>query len=397
MTEFVIIVPSAPLPPSVVVSPSQALAVSVTNEQGPQGPVGPQGPQGDVGATGPQGDVGATGATGVQGPQGEVGPQGDAGADGLQGATGATGATGAQGPVGPQGATGPSGPQGATGATGATGAQGPVGPQGPGSLPPYAEPPASPNAFDFEARTAVTADLAALGFTFRRVTATAGPMVRVGEIDKFRGRGTTTPALGSLEYRSSLSKGRLYIQLPAINSCTYTLTKPITVPTTTASHGAMCWGKVITPANYNGSGYSFLHLVAMFKTAGGFPDAATQLGAGYYLNNHVQQRVSYFGTVTDNDLGLPGVDMRDVKIVTARATPTNMTWSCDFASSYTDAYLMFGIGNSGGVASLLQHAGLHLEPGSNFTAVCDVVPWHCCIDYLRLYTGDLTNIWAGSL
>jgi len=124
MTEFVVVVPRAPLPPTVVVTPKLAVSVDVTNEQGPVGPTGatgatgPQGEQGELGATGPQGpqgDVGPTGATGPQGdvgPVGAQGPQGETGAQGPQGDVGATGATGPQGNVGPQGATGATGAAG---------------------------------------------------------------------------------------------------------------------------------------------------------------------------------------------------------------------------------------------------------------------------------------------
>lgn len=267
-----------------------------------------------------------------------------------------------------------------------------------GYTPPYSKPPATPNAFNFEAKTAVTADLAALGFTFRRHTATAGTMVRAGEIDKFRSRGAVTAALGPLQYRSSLIKGALYIQLPNINSVVYTITKPVTVPTTTVSHGATCWGKVTSIANYNGSGHSFLHSVGLFKASGGFADSGNHVGSGYYYVNHTMQRVNYFGgSFVDNDLGLPGVEQRDIKIVTVVATTPNMTWSCDFSSSYSDNYLSFGAGVSGGLASTVQHAGALIEGGVNFTAIADSVPWHYRIDYLRLYTGDLTNIWVGDL
>lgn len=110
MTEFVIIIPAAPLPPSVTVTPTRAVTVDVTNGPGPVGPVGPQGEQGEVGPAG---------AAGATGPQGEPGPAGAPGVDGADGEPGATG------PQGDAGATGAQGPQGVPGATGATGAAGP--------------------------------------------------------------------------------------------------------------------------------------------------------------------------------------------------------------------------------------------------------------------------------
>jgi hypothetical protein len=113
MPDFVIVIPTAPLPPSVTVTPTRAVTVDVTNGPGPVGPVGPVGPQGE------QGEVGPVGETGATGPQGEPGPAGAPGVDGADGEPGATG------PQGAPGATGAQGPQGVPGATGATGAAGP--------------------------------------------------------------------------------------------------------------------------------------------------------------------------------------------------------------------------------------------------------------------------------
>jgi hypothetical protein len=264
---------------------------------------------------------------------------------------------------------------------------------------PYQRPPTAPNAFNFEAKTAASADLAANGFTLRR-NSDGAALTRAGEIDRFRARGTTTPALGALEYRSSLIDGRLYLQLPAINSVGFTLTKPITVPTTTTSHGATVWGKVMSAANYNGSGHSFLHVVGLYKATGAVPDPSNFAGSGYYYQNHIQQRFAYFGNqFVDNDLGLPGFDIRDIKIVTVQATTPDMTWYADLASSYTNNYQSYGSGvvAGSGSASLVKYAGISLDAGTNFTAACNLVPWHYCIDYLRLYTGNLTNVWVSDL
>lgn len=95
---------------------SGALAtVTLPDEAGGSGTVGPPGPQGP---TGPQGPAGATGP---QGPAGPTGPQGATGATGaastVPGPTGPTGPAGAQGIQGPKGDPGVQGIQGATGTT----------------------------------------------------------------------------------------------------------------------------------------------------------------------------------------------------------------------------------------------------------------------------------------
>jgi hypothetical protein len=264
-------------------------------------------------------------------------------------------------------------------------------------LPAFIKPPASPNAFNFEARTATTADLATLGFTFRRLTATAGTMVRQGNIDKYRTRGTTTSALGALEYRSSLIDGRLYIQVPSINSIDYVLYKSVSVPTTTTAYGAICWGKVGSAANFNGSGFTFDNEVGFFKDSGGFADNTTLVGTGHYYTNHTMRRFITQGTATDNDMGIPSSIMEDVKITTIRATATNYTSVGEFASSYTGDVVFYSGGTGTGVASNLVYAGMHLGPGSAMTSIADSVPWHYCIDFLRLYTGDLTNVYVADL
>jgi len=128
MPDFVVVVPTAPLPPSVTVTPTQALTVDVTQEQGPPGPVGPQG---DVGPAGADGAQGPQGPQGDVGPQGDQGPQGETGLQGPQGVPGVQGATGPQGPQGAQGDVGATGAQGTPGVQGATGPQGPPGPQPP--------------------------------------------------------------------------------------------------------------------------------------------------------------------------------------------------------------------------------------------------------------------------
>jgi hypothetical protein len=84
--------------------------------------------QGVPGAVGPAGPAGASGLPGAAGPTGQAGPSG------APGATGATGPSGAPGPSGPSGPAGPTGPRGSTG---------PQGPQGepapkPVELPAYA-------------------------------------------------------------------------------------------------------------------------------------------------------------------------------------------------------------------------------------------------------------------
>ncbi len=157
---------------SIIISETDHLLVTLTDDseqdagvlpEGPQGPIGPTGPVGPIGPfgpTGPQGvkgDKGDTGATGTAGIPGVQGPKGDKGDAGNQGPTGPAGQhiTNATinssnhiiftlsdnttvdageippGPTGATGAAGPQGPQGNAGVNGSVGPQGPIGPQGP--------------------------------------------------------------------------------------------------------------------------------------------------------------------------------------------------------------------------------------------------------------------------
>ena len=71
--------------------------VTLAQDEGPPGPVGPRGPAGPQGPRGP---------AGPQGPRGQAGPRGP------------EGPRGAEGPAGPQGIRGPSGPPGESGVIG---------------------------------------------------------------------------------------------------------------------------------------------------------------------------------------------------------------------------------------------------------------------------------------
>jgi len=130
------------------IPPGPTGPIGPTGITGPPGPIGPIGPQGIKGDTGDTGPTGTAGIPGVQGPKGDKGDKGDAGDTGPEGThvtnatinsgnnhlvftlsdnstvdagvippgpTGNTGATGSQGPAGPAGPAGSTGPTGPTG------------------------------------------------------------------------------------------------------------------------------------------------------------------------------------------------------------------------------------------------------------------------------------------
>jgi hypothetical protein len=480
MTEFVIIVPTAPLPPSVTVTPTRAVTVDVTNGPGPPGPVGPQGEQGEVG---PPGDTGATGAPGPQGVPGAAGAPGVDGADGEPGATGAQGPQGVPGADGATGAAGPSnviqessGPtsltvgawpngtwlkRSGTAAVGATPSASDVGlgnvtndaqlkragadwagialQPGPpaggdallaeraadgakvriayadlsfsaGYIPPFIALPLVPNAFNFEARTATTADLAVLGFTFRRITATAGVMTRVGDIYPYRGVGTNT-ALGNLEYRSSLIKGRLFIQLPlAATSVSYSLTKAVAVPVTTINHGAYGWVRMSPCMVSTGNSANYINAtVLMFaKDTGGLPDVNNCVFNQFYVAN------TGSATVTHRDIGhiiasatTTGISLNttqytagndDISGLKVQSTATNLSYSAFVANSLTGVFATQpGAQPALGIGATLVHFGVKLDSGTNASAANQTTPFDYVIDFMRLHTGDLSGVWIGGL
>jgi hypothetical protein len=223
-------------------------------------------------------------------------------------------------------------------------------------------------------------------------------MVRVGGLDPYRARGSGVAALGPLEYRSSLIGGRLYLQLPAIDTIEYAIYKAVTIPTTTVSYGATVWGKVGSAVNFNGSGFTMLSGLGFFKDSGGFADTVNQLTVGHFTGTNLTRRTNVFNTLGDNNYGAPASMLwEDEHEVTVRASATNMTWYLSMASPTNGCSSYMGSGASGGVVTLLKYAGVYFLPGSVFSGVAGLFPYHYSIDYLRLYTGDLTNVWVNNL
>jgi hypothetical protein len=268
--------------------------------------------------------------------------------------------------------------------------------------PPYTKPPASPNAYNFEARLAASADLAANGFTFRRATATAGIMVRVGEIYAYRNVGTFTP-LGPLEYRSSLINGRLYLQLPvAAADIYYTLTKPVTIPNTTVRHGAQLWARAQGAFSYASSGFYAYCAAGFFYDATGNADVVSgrYALAAYYTATHAIRSADGLGGGTTNDMGLAYASIEDMKSIKVVATTPNPTATAEFWSSYNGGTLYFGGPPGTYTLASFGHAGLLLRPSSGGAApnlVQVSTPWDFAIDFLRLYQGDLSGVWIGGL
>lgn len=267
---------------------------------------------------------------------------------------------------------------------------------------PYMKAPASPNAYNFEASTASTADLATLGFTFRRATATAGTMTRVGDIYAARGIGSFT-ALTTYQYRSSLINGFLYIQLPTGTSdIYYTLTKSVSVPTTSTTYGAFLWARFVQASGYVSSGFNNLVSLAMFKDSGGNADITNYIEIGSFVTTGYIRRVGHTvsgsGTVTDNNMGLPISNMEDIKTLSVYATTTNLTYYAAFVSAYTPSYGYYtGGGPALGVASNMTHAGFLFRPGTSGSTTSPYTPFDYCIEFARFHTGDLSGQWIGGL
>lgn len=265
-----------------------------------------------------------------------------------------------------------------------------------GAWLPFTKPPTSPNAYNFEARTATSADLAANGFTFRRFTATAGTMVRVGEIYPYRNVGTFTP-LGLLEYRSSLINGRLYLQLPAnAVDIYYTLAKPALIPNTTTHHGAQIWARAQGCWSYASSGFLWYCGAGFFYDLGGNADGTTAkfAMASYYTGTHAIRALDVVGSTT-NDMGLAFSSLEDIKSIKIVANPTPSV-TAEFMSASTGNLIFFGQYN-GFVLTSFQHAGLILRPGTNIGNNQLATPFDFVIDFIRLYQGDLSGVWIGGL
>lgn len=266
---------------------------------------------------------------------------------------------------------------------------------------PFIAKPASPNAFNFEGQDAVTADLATLGFTFRRVTATAGTMTRVGDIYPYRSTGTFS-TLTALQYRSTILNGRLYLQLPIAGADVfYTLTKAVTVPTTTTAHGAMLWAKASAVQSWSNTNFQSFMALMFFKDTGGVADIANRVGHAMYNDTLTRTFSEYVisGVVTDPSNYTDSKVFQipwDIWALRLIATATNATFTTEVASSAHGTYqAMTSVSASIGVASTYAHAGYLLRP-SGVTSNALTWPYDYVIDFMRLYTGDLSGQWIGN-
>jgi len=269
--------------------------------------------------------------------------------------------------------------------------------------PPYLRRPVSPNAFNFEAREATTADLATLGFTFRRVTATAGPMVRVGDIFPYRGLGGYT-ALTALEYRSSIIEGVLYLQLPLTNSITYTLCKSVSIPTTTTTYGARMSVRA-APGMFQPGSSSFGNVIrlVMLKDSGGNADVNNGVNhAIYWTSNGTNSGVRHdqahiiAGAATGTGGAtsfLSSAVTDDITELAVQATTTNLSYSAGTSTSGNLGFLGWGGAQPAlGVASGLTWAGIQLESGGLAATYNLNTPFDYAIAYMRLFTGNLQGV-----
>lgn len=95
-------------------------------------------------------------------------------------------------------------------------------------------------------------------------------------------------------------------------------------------------------------------------------------------------------------MGNAGAAFEDIKLLRIRATTPNVSVSQSFASTFTGGFSHLVHTTSTLAAANFAHAGLLLRPGDN-GALQDSLPWDYCIDFIRLYQGDLSGIWIGGL
>ena len=260
----------------------------------------------------------------------------------------------------------------------------------------YTTAPSSPNAFNDEFASG-SADLATRGWTFRRATSVAGTMTRVGEIYPRRTIGSFS-TLTTYQYRSSIVDGRMHIQLP-LGTCDYTLTKAVSVPVTSVSHGGIVWGR-FSPGMGIASTIG-LAAVGFFANSGGFADLDNFIATGEFHSAQSTARSVYrvggAQSQVDTTYTTPRPNViPDIKITTAYATASNLTCYSDFATSAGGAYQYYaGFSTSLGVASNMAHAGFWFNP-QNASPTAEL-PFDFVIDFARLHTGDLAGVWIGGL
>lgn len=139
----------------------------------------------------------------------------------------------------------------------------------------YLQQPAQPDPFDDEFNDG-SPDLAERGWLFRNAS-TGQVMQRVGDVYPYEwslkgGVGVLAPN----QYRSRIQNGRFALQLSASVSNDYVLYKPVSLPTTSPTHGGIIWGRFGSTRALDVAGAHGFQNVAFFGNSAGLPDLANR-------------------------------------------------------------------------------------------------------------------------
>lgn len=263
---------------------------------------------------------------------------------------------------------------------------------------PWIDPPTTPNAsFDDEFESG-SADLATRGWS---IYVLASPSVtlltRAGNIEPF----TAPSSVAAGTYRSTLIDGSLYLQLPANSQVC--VVKPVTLPTTPAVNG----GGFLTARGHmcveqNNTGGSSSWFGASFYNAGGvgltpddgqavmaltfYSSGSASWGAGSWRNGGA-------GSTSSTDTN--GNKFYDIDVTGIRLTANSGTAVARYlhvSSAGNRACTFTSYTSLGGTAiTAMKWAGVRVSSTTGVIAANNQ-PYDGCIDYIRLVTGDMTNV-----
>lgn len=247
----------------------------------------------------------------------------------------------------------------------------------------YITPPVTPNAFDDEFDAGGNPDLAARGWLFRNMT-TGTLMTRIGDVVPF---GLLMTALTANQYRSTLSRGRLFLQLPSGIGQDVVLARAITVPASVPTDGAFVVGRVGFQ-NFVASGSSVAggyYNVSVYQDTGGLPDMSNRAWNQVYQNGNqiVHEPASVIGGGFSANTVTYGVSQAIPDILGVRAHGSGASvieaFTINAVSGHTTTHQI----NSASLVPQWAGLGFYQQTGSPS-------PSFLTIDFLRLVTGDMT-------
>jgi hypothetical protein len=274
-----------------------------------------------------------------------------------------------------------------------------------GAVSPYARPRVTPNtAFDDEFDSG-SPDLATRGWRIGGYvggTPNGTLFTRVGDVRFFEPNNGT---LAANTYRSTIINSVLFVQLPVIGGAVYdiSITRAIPAPpTNNPGQGAVIWARMAQPCSLQ-TALAQVQFggVGVFYNVSGAPSSADRMytvqyssgssGGGKFLYEADRTVGGAPTAATFNTLQGDSHDC-DIAIVqaeyfTATSTQQKFAW----VNGANSRVLGYGSASGNLVVSSFARAGLLIYTGPGGPLSGTGVPNIYAIDYIRLYTGDITT------